>query len=164
MQYEVEDPKQVFNILLRQNYRNLLKSEMFIFTRGSFMEKVGYETENEIVESILQGLEVTNNCFESHEEYGNSIHNLIKSMAKETNEKDGEIEDYQWTYGKEEYVETFKKTRGATTCGASGLHMSHWKPAVESDILANTHAFFIWAAFKLGFHIQDGKHPGIVCY
>ena len=32
-QYEVEDPKEIFNILLRQNYRHLLKSEMSIFTR-----------------------------------------------------------------------------------------------------------------------------------
>ena len=73
------------------------------------MEKIGYETENDIVELILQGFDVENNRFDSHEEYGSSLQNLLKLMAKEKDENGEQIEDYKWTYGKEEFTETLKK-------------------------------------------------------
>ena len=45
----------------------------------------------------------------------------------------------------------FSKTRESTACGPSGLHMSHWKIALESENLMEMHSFFIWAAFQFGF-------------
>ena len=150
-QCEFYDPQEVFNVLLRQNYRHLLKSEMSFFTKGSLMGKIGYLAEHEIVDEILEGLNIEEGICESHKEMGSTLQNFIRASAKIKNSEGKKIPDYGWTYGAEEYKETFKKTRETTTCGPSGLHMSHWKAACENNILATTHAFFIWAAFQFGF-------------
>ena len=59
--------------------------------------------------------------------------------------------ELQWEYGVDQYKETFSKTRESTACGPSGLHMSHWKAALERTAIMRVHAFFIWAAFQFGF-------------
>ena len=66
-------------------------------------------------------------------------------------DKDCNIDEFQWKYGVEEYKATFSKTRESTACGPSGLHMSHWKAALERDEIMRVHAFFIWSAFQFGF-------------
>ena len=55
-----------------------------------------------------------------------------------------------WTYGVEEYKETFSKTRENTACGPSGIHMGHWKAALEINYLMKIHSFFIWSVFTFG--------------
>ena len=55
-----------------------------------------------------------------------------------------------WKFTSKEYKELFSKTREETVCGPSGLHMSHWKAALESDEITKMHATLTWAAFALG--------------
>ena len=64
------------------------------------------------------------------------------------------IKEFNWKYGIEEYKKTFSKTSESTACGPSGLHMSHWKAALEREDLMYIHSFFIWAAFSLGFSYE----------
>ena len=61
--------------------------------------------------------------------------NFIKSMKYAEMENGEQIDKYQWSYSVDEYKETFSKTRESTACGPSGLHMSHWKAALERETI-----------------------------
>ena len=58
--------------------------------------------------------------------------------------------EFKWNFGIDEYKRLFHKTRESTACGPSGLHVSHWVAGADYDPIAEVHAFFIMAAFKLG--------------
>ena len=149
VQMRVDEPSQVFNILLRQNFRQLLKSKDSIFSQGELQGKIGWNAETEFVNELLQGTDINKN---KSADNGNEIlKNFIKAMKYAEVENGESIEEYQWTYGIEEYKSTFSKTRESTACGPSGLHMSHWKAALEREQIMKVHAFFVWAAFQFGF-------------
>ena len=152
VQYTVEDPKEIFNILLRQNYKSLLKSQESVFSSG-MMKKLldDRQSETVVINQILEGTFDSENTSDAKETYGSTIENILQSMRKATTKSGGGIENFQWKYGKEEFKETFTKTRENTSCGPSGLHMSHWKAATQSELLMEIHSFFIWAAFAYGF-------------
>ena len=61
-----------------------------------------------------------------------------------------ENEPFEWSYGTNENIATFNKTRESTACRLSGPHMSHWKAPCERERIARVHTFFIWAGFQLG--------------
>ena len=84
--------------------------------------------------STLEELGVTNS---------QPLRRFIQSMAKIDNKSKNKIENMPWTYGIEEYKETFSKTRESTACGPSGIHMGHWKAAIESRLIMRVHSFFI---------------------
>ena len=75
----------------------------------------------------------------------------MEAIARPVTEEGKTIEDFKWDYGVNEYKLTFSKTCEKTACGPSGLHMSHWKAALERPRLMRVHSFYIWAAFSLGF-------------
>ena len=149
----VDDPQEIFNIILRQNFRSLLKSEESIFSKGELMERIdsGTQEDEENIDRLMKGIFPAETLEKQHEKYGNTLDRFLNSIKRATNREGDNIEDFKWAFGKEEYKATFKKTKEATSCGPSGLHMSHWKAAVESDMLMEIHSFFIWAAFAFGF-------------
>ena len=53
---------------------------------------------------------------------------IIECMQRNLNSK-----PMKWKFGVEEYKQLSTKTREETSCGPSGLHMSHWKTALQSD-------------------------------
>ena len=56
-QTRVDNPTDVFNILLRQNLRHLMKSANSIVTNAEVLEKIGPNAETEYVDSILAGVQ-----------------------------------------------------------------------------------------------------------
>ena len=148
-QMRIDQPIDIFNILLRQNFTQLLKSKSSVFTKGKIKEAIGWEAANEISEQILQGIQ--NENIENATKDNKPLQLFIKSMKKLQTRDGNTIEEMKWNYGIEEYKQTFSKTRESTACGPSGLHMSHWKAALESVKIMRAHSFFIWAAFKYGF-------------
>ena len=150
-QTQIDDPTTIFDVLLRQNFRHLLKSQHSEFTKGKLGKQIGTYAENEIVEELLQGIDQTRLSNELSD--GSQImENFIKAMKRPISKiTDNPITNFNWTYGVEEYKKTFSKTSENTACGPSGLHMSHWKAALEREVLMRIHSFFIWAAFAIGF-------------
>ena len=171
VQSVVEDPKEVFNILLRQNFKSLLKSQNSVFTDGILTQKMGNDLEKKLTEDILAGIEIDKEIQASYSAYEGTFERFITSLKYATKENTNEkVEEYTWTFGIKEYKEVFSKTKETTVCGPSGIHMSHWKAALESERLMRVHSFFIWAAFSIGFSydrwnvswhsmIQKKKYP-----
>lgn len=150
--YRVHDTEQLFDILLRRNFRHLLMSKHSLFSRGSIGAAVGWEAEGEAcISQLLAGTFSTEKISDEYPEYGVEAEAFIKALKKPLGKDDTPLKDFKWKYGVEEYCATFKKTRESTACGPSGLHMSHWKAATERKRIARVHAFFIWAAFQFGF-------------
>ena len=77
----MDDPKEVFNILLRQNYQHLLKSKESVFSSGKLNQALGNELENKIEDDILQGLKISNGIITAHTEYGITFEHFIRSMS-----------------------------------------------------------------------------------
>ena len=149
-QMQVEDPTEIFNILLRQNFRQLKKSKNSIFTKGKLREKIGWNAEKEYVNELLTGIS-KETIREEYEKTGTITQYFIEACKKPITNDNKEIESMEWEYGIEEYKSTFSKTSEETACGPSGLHMSHWKIALEREALMRVHSFYIWAAFNMGF-------------
>ena len=149
----IENPTDMHNILLRQNFGDLLKSNVSLFNSKKFQEKIGWDAEKALVEEILQGL----NDKKLIEDLANGNHltqNFITAMQLPKQKDGSRVKPFKWNYGIEEYKQTFSKTREQTACGPSGLHMSHWKAALERECLMRVHSFFIWAAFGPGFSYE----------
>ena len=79
------------------------------------------------------------------------IKRFIEALKVPYEDEADEVKSFEWKYGLDEYKNTFSKTKESTSCGPSGLHMSHWKIALERDRIAEVHAFFIWTAFTFSF-------------
>ena len=146
--WEVVDQQESLNTaIIHQNSKHLLKSTNAITARGSLRQSLGWQAENEdTVQSILEG----NMTVQETEHPEAEIQQFMESLKAPKVEGDDKNE-MSWSFGIKEYKALFGKTRESTACGPSGLHMSHWKAAVEKDNIAEVHAFFIWAAFSLGF-------------
>ena len=127
----------------------MLKSEKAITNHGHFLDKIGWNADRDFVQNLLQGSK-TDTIF-SNIEADKITENFIQALRYATNNEDKQIGTLQWEYGIKEYKDTFSKTRESTACGPSGLHMSHWKAALERDGIIRIHSFFIWAAFQFGF-------------
>ena len=109
-------------------------------------EQIGWNAEGEFVNNLLLGLHETE--LATITEGDKIFANFITAMRYADTETGEPIEEFKWSYGIDEYKDTFSKTRESTACGPSGLHMSHWKAALERDAIMRVHAFFIWSAFQ----------------
>ena len=60
----------------------------------------------------------------------------------------------EWTFNTDNYRQVFNHTHESKSCGLSGLHMSHWKEATESDFLTALHADMTRMAFttRIAYH------------
>ena len=151
---EIENPDDIFNVLLRRNYHHLLRSQHSIFSKGKVLDQCGWYAEREGIEGLLSGTMDTEDLSTDYPEFPKEAKTFLDSLKK-SNDTDGNtIGEYIWQYGTTEYLETFKKTNESTACGPSGLHMSHWKAACERERIAEVHAFFIWAAMQFGFSYE----------
>ena len=152
-QTRIEDPTDIFNVLLRQNFRQLKKSVNSIFTNGLLREKVGWNAEKRYVEELLKGIS-KEKIIEEYNASGTITQYFIEACKRPITNTGDEVEPMEWKYGIEEYKNTFSKTSEDTACGPSGIHMSHWKIALERERLMRVHSFYIWAAFNLGFSYE----------
>ena len=149
VQIRVDNPEDIFNVLLRQNFSQLLKSQNAITSKGKLLDSIGWNTEGDLVDDLLQGI---NESRASTIAEGDKIlANFLKAMKFAVTGDGKKIEEFNWTYGADKYKATFSKTRELTACGPSGPHMLHWKAALERESIICVHSFFVWAAFQFGF-------------
>ena len=80
VQYPVENLKDVFNILLMQNFRSLLKSDKSIFSSGVVTERMGTELEKSFTDEILKGYEPDTEILEQYSNYGHTIGRFITAL------------------------------------------------------------------------------------
>jgi hypothetical protein len=143
----IDDQDKLNRTIITQNSNHLLKSNTAITAKGQLQRAIGWQSENETtVQEILSGK------YEEHIEHNPSpeLTEFMKGLQSPI-DHDNPDKQMTWSFGLTEYKKLFGKTRESTACGPSGLHMSHWKAAIERERIAEVHAFFIWAAFALGF-------------
>ena len=148
---KIDDPTEIFDVLLRRNFHHLLRSQHSIFSRGKVLEACGWYAEGDGATELLKGTMNTQDISKEYTEFPREAKIFLESLKKETDNGGNEIGEYIWQYDTAEFMETFKKTNETTACGPSGLHMSHWKASCERERIAEVHAFFIWAAMQFGF-------------
>ena len=148
---KITDSNQMFNFLLQRNFKHLMQSKESMFTNGPLLEKCGWTGEEEGMEELLQGLLDVNELSKEYPQYGKEGLEFLKALRYKKNEEGKEVQPFSWKFGVDEYLQVFNKTKESTACGPSGIHMSHWKAACERKEIARVHAFFMWAAFEIGF-------------
>ena len=143
---QIRDTDAIYETLLIQNAKSLIKSNEAITATGPFSAKLGHDSENlPFVETILNGTLDSKYYSKFYPTFQKEAEIFMKQMKYNKHCK-----AMDWNFGKKEYKELFGKTRENTSCGPSGLHMSHWCAALEHDNIMEVHSTFIWAAFKLG--------------
>ncbi len=151
---EVDNPEDIFDILLRRNARVLLQSRSSIFSRGPLLDMCGWFAESDGVEDLLQGTLNTTDISQHYPEFAREANAFLQALGRPVRRLHDGPNTFKWQYGVDEFIATFRKTRESTSCGPSGLHMSHWKAACERRQIARVHAFFIWSAMQFGFSYQ----------
>ena len=144
----ITDSNKMFNILLQRNFRHLLQSKDSMFTNGPMLDLCGWYGKEEGMETILRGMLDVETIKEDYPQFGQEGVEFLRALRYKNGSKS---EPFTWKFGTNEYLEVFNKTKEGTACGPSGLHMSHWRAACEREKIARVHAFFMWAAFEMGF-------------
>ena len=141
---EVRNNEDIFELILEKNVQMLTKSDRGMTVTGTFAKELGRDADNEeLMNKVLAG-QIDPEKFE-FEGYAEEAYEMIRQMRRD--ERGTKME---WDFGIEEYKGVFEKTRESTSCGPSGLHMSHWKAALQSDEIMEIHAGLTWAAFQTG--------------
>ncbi len=151
---QIDDPKDIFDVLLRRNYRHLRQSDNSVFSQPPVLDHCGWFAEHEGVQQLLDGLLDTVQLGSQYPHFPREATAFLQALGQSARPDGRPTEPFRWTYGVEEYTATFRKTRESTACGPSGLHMSHWKAACKRERIARVHAFFICAAFQFGFSYE----------
>jgi hypothetical protein len=147
----VTDSTTMFNILLKRNFEHLMQSKSSMFTTGKVLDMCGWYGEEEGMEDILRGVIDHDLIAKDYPQFGEEGAAFLKALQYAKDEEGNTVQPFKWRFGVEEYMAVFNKTKESTACGPSGLHMSHWKAACERPCIARVHAFFMWAAFEMGF-------------
>ena len=148
----VYDPHQQHEVLLRRNSHHLTRSHQSMFARGPMLNAIGWDAMGPDLDSILEGRIDAELLGAAYPEFGPEAAAFIRALRYPTKQDGSHLTDkFDWHFGLEEYRQVFSKTSEETACGPSGLHMSYWKVALEREHIAEVHAFFVWAAFELGF-------------
>ena len=143
---EVRNIDEIFETILNQNATMLSKSKGGMTAKGPLAHNIGLDASNEgFIQKLLQGKIDPNGYTQHYPSYKEEVKEMIKQLQRDTRSK-----PMEWKFGSDEYRKLFNKTKENTSCGPSGLHMSHWKAATESDELTFIHATLTWAAFALG--------------
>ena len=79
-----------------------------------------------------------------------TLKEFVRQMARPTSDEGIQAPDLEWKFEADEYRDAFSKKNEATSCGPSGLHMSHWKVICDDQKLCELFAKFIEIPFKLG--------------
>ena len=137
----------IFEIILEQNAKMLTRSNQSITAVGPIQEAIGFQAENEeFLQRLLEGRVDTQWYARKYPQYEEEVNEFLKQMQYSNMSK-----KMQWQFGSQEYQDLFSKTREETSCGPSGLHMSHWKAALQNEDILEVHATLTWAAFSLGY-------------
>ena len=144
---EERDPEEIFELILNQNATMLTRSRNGIMATGPLEQAVGHDTENEDFNTkLLQGKLSVTQYAQSYPTYQEEAEEFLRQL-----QHDPKSSKMEWKFGVDEYKELFSRTKEDTSCGPSGLHMSHWKAALQRDEIIEVHSTLIWAAFSLGY-------------
>ena len=143
---EIRHIDEIYERILEQNAKMLLKSNNGMTAKGCLAKDIGADASNEtFIQHILQGNIDAETISNQYPEYDLEAKEMLRQM-----QHDKRCKQMTWKFGSEEYRQLFNHTKESTSCGPSGLHMSHWKAATESDDLTFVHATLTWAAFVMG--------------
>ncbi|GFH56253.1 hypothetical protein CTEN210_12729 [Chaetoceros tenuissimus] len=144
----VVDPKDIEDVLFRQNHRHLLQSNISVFARGPISDLLGEECSN--ADDILDGNIDIAEIAKAYGHLEEATTLLLKEMQRRRDDG-GEAVVMDWQFGREEFRAAFSRARNNTAPGFSGLPMTYWKAICEDDALCDIYAALLETAFKQGF-------------
>ena len=151
---DIDNEDTVFALLLRQNARHLTQSARSPFAHGKIAEGIKYNGTGSLTNDLLDGIldDITlGNLGDNYPQYQPELTTFLKALQRPCTSTGQPLQPLQWKFGQKEFQKLFRKTRESTSCGPSGLHMSHWKVIAEDDLLSEFWAWIIETAFTFGF-------------
>ena len=148
---EIDDDRMINELFLTLNEKKLLLSQGSDFAPGGLLHGlVGDDGCSETADKILDGSFDATILQDENRSDVATLMAFVKHMERPRDKDGSQIPDMEWTYGAEEYQASFSKKNENTSCGPSGLHMSHWIAACDDEELSELHASFIEASFRIG--------------
>ena len=152
---EIDEEGRVFHELLQ-----ISKSKLSMSAKRSPMmmepliSKIGIHSETEFARGIIEGqLQEFPELESLSKEDTMILQSLIQSFRR-PRVRGQVLQDLEWSYGIEQYRETFSKARENTAVGPSGLIMPLWRAACYDEELSEINAMFIEIPFKYGFPLE----------
>ena len=107
---KVEDEDCIFNLILKQNAKQLIKSKDSPFARGLLAKECGYDGEGQLANDILNGKvqETTKQLLRAeNKQYAEEIEDIIEALTRTRRDDGDTVQDFKWKFGKEEFQKTF---------------------------------------------------------
>ena len=156
---EITDPDDIQNVILRRNATKLGAAEGSPFTTPPLADILGDHGDTHQADEILNGTYTLPHDDEWMDiQHRPQLESLLTHMQRPCTTDGSPIPDMPWTFGVEEFRDTFSKKREDTGCGPSGITMHFYRMFCEDDELANFHATIIYLPFKFGFTLTRWQH------
>ena len=131
---EITDPVDLQNVILCRNAAKLGAAEGSPFMKPPLSDLVGDHGNTQMADDILQGTFT----LPDDDEWMNiqnrpELESLLHHMQRPQREDGSLIPDMTWTFGVEEFRETFSKKCEDTRCGPSGITMHFYRMFCEDD-------------------------------
>ena len=148
----IENDKWINSLFSAINRKKLCMSNGSAMAPGGIIhELIGPQGTSEIADEILHGHFDVEQLTPINDIDISTLKEFVRQMAR-PRDSDGEyIPDMEWKFDEEDYQKAFSKKNEVTSCGPSGLHMSHWKAIGHNTKLCSLFSKFIEIPFKLGF-------------
>ena len=152
---EITDSDQIQSIILRRNAAKLGAAKHSIFNQPRLLGLLGEHGDTDTADALLTGTFDTD-AVDSWEEieHKDELKAFLRNMRRPLDEQGNQIPDMTWTYGAQEFRDTFSKKRETTGCGPSGITMHFYRIFCEDDALATFHSRFIMLPFRYGFSLD----------
>ena len=148
----IDNDKWINSLFSAINRRKLCMSNGSAMAPGGILHNIiGPHGTSEAADEILKGSFDIEQLTPIDDIDIKTLHEFVKQMARPRNEDGEYIPDMEWKFDEEDYQKAFSKKNEETSCGPSGLHMSHWKAIGSNHQLCVLFAKFIEIPFKLGF-------------
>ena len=148
----IENDKWINSLFSAINRKKLCMSNGSAMAPGGLLHNfIGPHGTSEVADEILQGTFDVDQLTPINDIDIKTLKEFVRQMAR-PRDSDGEyITDMEWKFDADDYNQAFSKKNEKTSCGPSGLHMSHWKAIGQDQKLCALFAKFIEIPFKLGF-------------
>ena len=154
---EITDPTHIQQIILQRNAQKLAAAQHSPFNQQPLLTAIGTHGDTDIADQILNGTFDFESLPWEHLPHHRELRAFLRNMKRPLDDNGQPIPDMTWSYGADEFRDTFSKKREDTACGPSGITMQFYRMFCTDDDLSEFHATIIELPFKYGFSLTRWK-------
>ena len=146
---EVSNPAEVHNVLLTRNKKHLGQARRTPFASGKWARSLKWDGTGDLGTDILSG------SILNKEKFGRTVQLYFESLR--TTRFSGGLKIIQPQLSIEAYKQFWKKKKEETVTSPFGLHVGHYKAALQNEKILNVHRIMLLIPFQTALVPQRWK-------